>query len=86
MSEVVEEVTATGQALGAALALAGRVGAQSPPAVTACKHLIQRARSAPLETAYQPERDAFVGLFDTADQKEGPTAFLEKRKPVWVNG
>jgi enoyl-CoA hydratase/carnithine racemase len=31
------------------------------------------------------ERDEFVRLFDSNDQKEGVQAFLEKRKPQWTN-
>jgi enoyl-CoA hydratase/carnithine racemase len=31
------------------------------------------------------ERERFIDLFDGADQREGSTAFLEKRKPVWKN-
>jgi enoyl-CoA hydratase/carnithine racemase len=31
------------------------------------------------------EREMFVGLFDSKDQKEGVNAFLEKRKPTWLN-
>jgi enoyl-CoA hydratase/carnithine racemase len=33
----------------------------------------------------QAERDLFVELFSTEDQKEGVNAFLEKRAPVWKN-
>ena len=81
-----EEVVEKGESLPRALALAERVGRQSPPAVSACKGLIQQARSGPINSAYRAERDAFVGLFDTADQKEGVNAFLEKRQPQWING
>lgn len=81
-----EEVVEKGEALGRALSLAERVGRQSPPAVSACKGLIQQARSGPINHAYTAERDAFVGLFDTLDQKEGVNAFLEKRQPQWING
>ncbi|MDP6375547.1 MAG: enoyl-CoA hydratase [Pseudomonadales bacterium] len=83
---LVEEVVDTGQALGRALELAESVNHQSPPAVSACKHLIQKARAGDIASAYAVERDAFVDLFDTRDQPEGVNAFLEKRKPVWVNG
>jgi enoyl-CoA hydratase/carnithine racemase len=83
---LVEQVVAEGEARAAALALAERVGAQSPPAVAACKALIQRARTGSIAGAYAPERAAFVDLFDTQDQREGVNAFLEKRAPEWVNG
>jgi len=83
---LVEEVCGTGEALDRALALAEAVSRQSPPAVAACKQLIQRARSGPIDASYAPERAAFVGLFDTRDQREGVNAFLEKRSPSWVNG
>ena len=81
-----EEVVEKGEALSRALSLAERVGRQSPPAVSVCKGLIQQARSGPINGAYSAERDAFVGLFDTLDQKEGVNAFLEKRQPQWING
>ena len=35
--------------------------------------------------ALPQERQAFVDLFDSEDQKEGVQAFLDKRKPVWQN-
>jgi len=33
----------------------------------------------------ESERDLFVELFSTQDQREGVNAFLEKRKPEWKN-
>ena len=82
---LVEEVVETGQAKERALSLAGAVGKQSPPAVAACKQLIQEARQGDIASAYSVERDAFVSLFDTNDQAEGVNAFLEKRAPSWTN-
>ena len=55
----------------------------SPPAVAACKDLIQRAREGDITSAYASERESCVKLFDTLDQTEGVRSFLEKRKPVW---
>ena len=83
---LVEEVVEQGQALEAALALAKKVEDQSPVAVTACKALIQKGRSGSINSALPLERELFVTLFDTQDQKEGVNAFLEKRKANWVNG
>ncbi|AOT08880.1 enoyl-CoA hydratase [Pseudoalteromonas luteoviolacea] len=83
---LVEEVVEQGQALEAALALAAKVEDQSPVAVTACKSLIQKGRTGTIDSALPLERELFVTLFDTQDQKEGVNAFLEKRKANWVNG
>ncbi|HEY6643241.1 enoyl-CoA hydratase [Povalibacter sp.] len=82
---LVEEVVAKGGALDAALKLADQAAQQSPVAVSACKQLIQGARNDALQPLLPAEREVFVDLFDTDDQKEGVAAFLEKRKPVWKN-
>lgn len=83
---LVQEIVDAGQALGRALELAEAVSKQSPPAVAACKRLIQKARHGDIGAAYATERESFVQLFDTKDQREGVNAFLEKRAPSWVNG
>jgi len=82
---LVEEVVPRGESLSRALELAGQVEKQSPSSVAVCKRLIQAARFGPMANTYSVERDEFVGLFDTSDQKEGVQAFLEKRKPDWKN-
>jgi enoyl-CoA hydratase/carnithine racemase len=82
---LVEEVVPKGTSLAAAMALAGRVEGQSPTSVSACKQLIQAARSGAMTSAYTAERDAFVDLFGTQDQAEGVNAFLQKRAPNWRN-
>jgi len=83
---LVEEVVPTGTGLEAALKLAEKVAKQSPSSVTACKTLIQGARSNPLKQILPVERELFVDLFDTEDQKEGVNAFLQKRSAEWKNG
>lgn len=83
---LVEQVVPGGTALEAALKLAASVEKQSPTSVAACKKLIQGTRHAPLGQLLPKEREAFVDLFDTLDQKEGVNAFLNKRKPEWKNG
>jgi enoyl-CoA hydratase/carnithine racemase len=82
---LVEEVTQAGASLERALELASQVENQSPKAVSACKRLIQAARRGDIAAAYTAEREQFVALFDTEDQSEGVSAFLEKRKPAWKN-
>ena len=70
-----------GQALTRALELARTILAMPPLAVRAIKEVVQLGQDAPLETALALERKAFLLLFDSADQKEGMRAFLEKRAP-----
>ena len=83
---LVEEVVGRGQALAAAIKLAQRVATLSPRAVAFSKGLIHEARKGtPRHAALALERERFVDLFDGADQREGVSAFLEKRKPVWKN-
>jgi enoyl-CoA hydratase/carnithine racemase len=82
---LVEEVVAKGESLNAAMKLAEQTAEQSPTSITACKSLIQAGRSGSINAALPLEREMFVGLFDSKDQKEGVNAFLQKRKPVWLN-
>lgn len=83
---LVEEVVPEGGSLAAALTLADKVARQSPGSVTACKALIQGARHRPMRHWLPVERESFVDLFDTADQQEGVSAFLDKRAPRWSHG
>jgi enoyl-CoA hydratase/carnithine racemase len=83
---LVEEVVPKGAVLDRAIAMAQSVARQSPSSVTACKRLIQGARRLPPEHNLPAEREAFVDLFDTEDQREGVAAFLGKRAPHWRNG
>lgn len=80
---MISEVAPKGAALERALALAKTVLAMPPLAVRAIKEVVTLGQDAPLETALSLERKAFMMLFDSADQKEGMRAFLEKRKPVY---
>jgi enoyl-CoA hydratase/carnithine racemase len=82
---LVEEVVGKGESLARALALAEQVGEQSPTSVAMCKRLVHSGRNTVIAAGLQGERDLFVELFSTEDQREGVNAFLEKRKPVWKN-
>lgn len=83
---LVEQVAPQGEGLAAALALAKAVEKQSPTSVAACKKLIQGARHQAPAQWLPVEREWFVDLFDTQDQKEGVQAFLDKRPAQWRNG
>lgn len=80
-----DEAVPKGRSLARALEMAKAVEKQSPSAVQVCKRLIQGARTASPQQMLVNEREAFVGLFDTEDQREGVGAFLAKRAPQWRN-
>ncbi|MCK7549449.1 enoyl-CoA hydratase [Marinobacter koreensis] len=83
---LVEEVVPTGKSLEKALELAEGACGQSPSAVARCKKLVMSARDGRShEDGWRMERELFVELFSTEDQREGVNAFLEKRKPEWKN-
>jgi enoyl-CoA hydratase/carnithine racemase len=82
---LVEEVVAKGEALERALALAEQAAEQSPTSVAFCKRLVHSGRNTVIAAGLEGERDLFVDLFATEDQREGVNAFLEKRKPQWKN-
>lgn len=82
---LVEEVVEQGASLPAAIDLAKRAADQSPTSIAACKRLIHSARDIAIGAGLVAERDEFVALFSTEDQREGVNAFLEKRTPEWKN-
>ena len=80
---MLSEVVADGTTLDRAWEL-GRIIVGMPPlAVRAIKEVAGLGADLPMEAALSLERKAFVLLFDTADQKEGMRAFLEKRPPAY---
>ena len=82
---LVEEVVPAGESHATATRLATQVAQQSPTSIAACKRLIHSARDISISAGLAAERDEFVDLFSTEDQREGVNAFLEKRAPVWKN-
>jgi enoyl-CoA hydratase len=63
--------------------VAETLAAGAPLAIRGLKTLLQANREAPLAASNLLERQIFASLFGTADQKEGMTAFLEKRTPTF---
>ena len=66
-----------------ALQLATQIAARAPLALRLGKDSVNRAFDGSLDTGLEFERKNFVALFGTEDQKEGMTAFLEKRPAQW---
>ena len=66
-----------------ALKTAQQIAARAPLAVIAAKKSVNAAFNLGLEAGLATEREQFAALFGTEDQREGMTAFLEKRRPVW---
>jgi enoyl-CoA hydratase len=62
-----------------AMEMARTIAAQAPLAVAASKRAIALAFDIVLTNGLASEAASFALLFDTADQKEGMTAFAEKR-------
>ena len=81
---LVSELAEEGQALNRALELARKVTFMPPRAMHAIKRVLRQGSDLPLPEALQLEQDEFQQLFDTTDQTEGMTAFLEKRKPKFT--
>lgn len=61
--------------------------ANGPKAMTAAKSLIRRVVDDPLDQALRDwTAEQIAGIRASDEGKEGVAAFLEKRKPIWVEG
>mgnify|MGYP000081200611 CR=1 FL=1 len=66
-----------------ALKMAQEIAKRAPLAVRLAKEAINKAFETGLHEGIEYERRAFYFLFATDDQKEGMSAFIEKRDPQW---
>ncbi|HZH02287.1 MAG TPA: enoyl-CoA hydratase-related protein [Myxococcaceae bacterium] len=57
---------------------------KGPLAISRAKRAVSGGADLPLREGLALEREAFSGLFDSADRREGMNAFLEKRPPVYT--
>ncbi|MGI5454625.1 enoyl-CoA hydratase-related protein [Streptomyces sp. CA-249302] len=80
-SGLVSRVVPDERVLPEALAAAATVAAYGRTAVRAARECVDRALETGLRDGIRFERRVFHALFATHDQKEGMTAFLEKRAP-----
>lgn len=83
---LINEVVPAGTALDAALALAAKIEKNAPLAVQGSKRIAYEAQGGVRtdeEARWQHTTEEFLILLGSEDAMEGPTAFAEKRPPVW---
>jgi enoyl-CoA hydratase len=81
---VINKVTEPGEALNAALELANKIAENGPLALAATKRIITMSLDWPNSQSYDLQRGFTAPVFQSADAREGATAFAEKRKPNWT--
>ena len=79
---LVNEIVPADEVMNAAFAMAGRIARNGPLALQATKQMVRSAVANPadaraLQDDWQPK------IFGSNDAREGATAFVEKRDPVW---
>ena len=82
-SGLVAKVVPADQLLDEAMKTAEVIASMPPLAAVATKEMINASFEMPLNQGIRFERRLFHGLFGTEDQKEGMTAFVEKRPGNW---
>jgi enoyl-CoA hydratase len=82
-SGLVAKVVPANELMTEAMKTAEAIAAMPPLAAIAVKEMINVAFEMPLAQGIRFERRLFHGLFGTEDQKEGMTAFVEKRPGNW---
>lgn len=80
---LVARIVATEKLMEETLAAAKKIAAMGRLAAIANKEAVNAAFETPLNEGLKLERRLFYGLFATEDQKEGMTAFIEKRPPAF---
>jgi enoyl-CoA hydratase len=84
-SGLVARIVAAADLLADAMKTAEIIASMSLPIAMMTKETINRAYETTLTEGIRFERRVFHGMFATADQTEGMTAFVEKRQPKFEN-
>lgn len=84
-SGLVARVVPLDQLMAEALKVGEKIASLSGPAVAIAKESVNVAFETTLAEGVRFERKIFYSLFATEDQKEGMSAFAEKRKPAFRN-
>jgi enoyl-CoA hydratase len=80
---LVNRVTEPGEAVEAALELAGRLAGNGPLALVASKQILQQQFDWSTQEMWERQGAISGPVFASEDAKEGANAFKEKRDPVW---
>lgn len=80
---LVNRLTAPGEALGAARALAAEIGANAPLAVRRTKQVVRDSGRWPAEEIWTRQHQILADVLASPDAAEGARAFVEKRAPKW---
>jgi enoyl-CoA hydratase len=80
---LVNRVVPAAQVLDEAIALADRIGENSPAAVRASRQLVREAGELTEAEGWKRTFELMMPVFESGDAVEGATAFAEKRPPVW---
>jgi enoyl-CoA hydratase len=78
---LVNKVVSADKLMEEVMAIANTIASKGPRAVNLTKAAVNAGMETDIDRALAFEADIFGICFATADQKEGMTAFLEKRKP-----
>ena len=82
-SGLVARVVPAERLVDEALKVAQEIASMAPLAAIATKEMVDAAYETTLAQGIRFERRLFHGLFGTHDQKEGMTAFVDKRQAEW---
>ncbi|HML33539.1 short-chain-enoyl-CoA hydratase [Sporomusa sphaeroides] len=82
---LVNRIVAADELLSTAKELAEKIMARAQAAVRLCKAAVNTGMDTDLESGIAYEAEVFGLCFATADQKEGMSAFIGKRKPNFSN-
>ncbi len=80
---LVGRIVPDGEALDAARQIAARIADNGPLAVRAILATIRETATLPESQAFEIEMKHGMAVMGSEDAREGPRAFLEKRKPVF---
>ncbi|MDR3518618.1 MAG: enoyl-CoA hydratase [Azospirillaceae bacterium] len=84
-SGLVSRIVPAAELVEEAVKTAAKIAALSRPIVLLAKEAVNRAYETTLAEGVRFERRLFHSTFATADQKEGMSAFVEKRPPEFKN-